>query len=116
MLRNLREHLEGQPISVILTDAAGVVLTRMTADHDLERHLDAVQLAPGFSYAEEYVGTTGSAPPWRAAGTAHVFGHEHYAEDLKDLAVPGSPSMTRSPGRPSGRLHLAAGAGTLTRC
>ena len=47
VLRNLREHLEGQPISVILTDAAGVVLTRMTADHDLERHLDGVQLAPG---------------------------------------------------------------------
>ena len=43
----------GQPISIILTDAAGVVLTRLTADHDLERHLDGVKLAPGFSYAEE---------------------------------------------------------------
>ena len=29
VLRNLREHLDGQPISVILTDAAGVVLTRL---------------------------------------------------------------------------------------
>ncbi len=53
VLRHLREHLDGQPISVILTDAAGVVLTRLTADHDLERHLDGVNLAPGFSYAEE---------------------------------------------------------------
>ena len=47
VLRNLHEHLDGQPISVILTDAGGVVLSRLTADHDLERHLDGVQLAPG---------------------------------------------------------------------
>jgi hypothetical protein len=46
------EGLEGQPVSVILTDARGVVLRRLTADHDLERHLDSIQLAPGFSYAE----------------------------------------------------------------
>ena len=59
VLRHLREHLDGQPISVILTDAAGVVLTRLAADHDLDRHLDSVQLAPGFSYAEEFVGTNG---------------------------------------------------------
>ena len=36
VLRNLYEHLDGQPISIILTDAAGVVLSRMTADRDLE--------------------------------------------------------------------------------
>ena len=59
MLRHLRENVEGQPISVILTDPAGVVLARLTADHDLERHLDSVKLAPGFSYAEELVGTNG---------------------------------------------------------
>ncbi len=59
VLHNLRESLEGQPISVILTDAHGVALSRLTADHDLERHLDSLQLAPGFSYAEEFVGTNG---------------------------------------------------------
>ena len=36
-----------------------MVLTRLTADHDLERHLDGVKLAPGFSYAEDRVGTNG---------------------------------------------------------
>src|SRR5215468_7926524 len=39
VLRHLRENVEGQPISVILTDPAGVVLARLTADSDLERHL-----------------------------------------------------------------------------
>ena len=53
------EGLEGRPVSVILTDAGGVVLCRLTADHDLERHLDSIQLAPGFSYAEKFAGTNG---------------------------------------------------------
>src|SRR6266852_6371729 len=53
VLHQLHEQLDGQPISIILTDADGVVLTRLTADHDLARHLDGVKLEPGFSYAEE---------------------------------------------------------------
>src|SRR3954469_3156318 len=52
ILRHLRENLDGQPISIILTDPTGVVLTRMTGDRDLDQHLDRVNLAPGFSYAE----------------------------------------------------------------
>src|SRR5215469_11756763 len=37
VLRQMREHLEGQPISVILTDASGVVLTRLAAhEHNAE--------------------------------------------------------------------------------
>jgi transcriptional regulator of acetoin/glycerol metabolism len=91
VLRSLRENLEGQPISVILTDARGVVLSRLTADHDLERHLDGVQLMPGFSYAEEFVGTNGIGTALEAGQPAHVFGHEHYAEHLAGLASAAVP-------------------------
>ncbi len=106
VLRNLREHLEGQPISVILTDAAGVVLSRMTADHDLERHLDGVQLAPGFSYAEEYVGTNGIGTALEGGQPACVFGHEHYAEDLEDLACAGVPIHDPISGKAVGAVNL----------
>ncbi len=106
VLRNLREHLEGQPISVILTDAAGVVLSRMTADHDLERHLDGVQLAPGFSYAEEYVGTNGIGTALEGGQPACVFGHEHYAEDLEDLACAGVPIHDPISGKAVGAVDL----------
>ncbi|MGO9222005.1 MAG: sigma-54-dependent Fis family transcriptional regulator [Streptosporangiaceae bacterium] len=106
VLRNLREHLDGQPISVILTDAAGVVLTRMTADHDLERHLDGVQLAPGFSYAEEYVGTNGIGTALEGGQPACVFGHEHYAEDLEDLACAGVPIHDPISGKAVGAVDL----------
>lgn len=106
VLRSLRQHLEGQPISVILTDAAGVVLSRMTADHDLERHLDGVQLAPGFSYAEEYVGTNGIGTALEGGQPAAVFGHEHYAEDLEDLACAGVPIHDPISGKAVGAVDL----------
>jgi sigma-54 dependent transcriptional regulator, acetoin dehydrogenase operon transcriptional activator AcoR len=91
VLRNLRENLQGQPISVMLTDARGVLLSRLTADHDLERHLDGVQLVPGFSYAEEFAGTNGIGTALESGQAAHVFGHEHYAEHLEDLACAAAP-------------------------
>ena len=62
-----------------------MALSRLTTDHDLERHLDSVQLAPGFSYAEEFVGTNGIGKALESGQAAHVFGHEHYAEHLEDL-------------------------------
>jgi sigma-54 dependent transcriptional regulator, acetoin dehydrogenase operon transcriptional activator AcoR len=106
VLRHLREHLEGQPISVILTDAAGVVLTRMRADFDLDRHLDSVKLAPGFSYAEESVGTNGIGTALEGGRPAHVFGHEHYAEKLEDLACAGVPIKHPISGKTLGAVDL----------
>src|SRR5215471_13124162 len=106
VLRHLRENVEGQPISVILTDPAGVVLTRLTADHDLERHLDGVKLAPGFSYAEELVGTNGIGTALEGGQPAHVFGHEHYAENLEDLACAGVPIHHPITGKTVGAVDL----------
>jgi sigma-54 dependent transcriptional regulator, acetoin dehydrogenase operon transcriptional activator AcoR len=106
VLRNLREHLDGQPISVILTDAAGVVLSRLAADHDLDRHLDSVKLAPGFSYAEESVGTNGIGTALEGGRPMHVFGHEHYAENLEDLACAGVPIHHPISGKTVGAVDL----------
>jgi len=106
VLRNLHEHLAGQPISVILTDAAGVVLSRMTADRDLERRLDSVQLAPGFSYAEERVGTNGIGTALEGGQPAHVFGHEHYAEDLEIFGCAGVPINDPLTGKLLGAVDL----------
>jgi transcriptional regulator of acetoin/glycerol metabolism len=106
VMRNLHEHLDGQPISIILTDAAGVVLHRLTADRDLERHLDGVLLAPGFSYAENKVGTNGIGTALEGGQPAHVFGHEHYAEDLEDLACAGVPVHDPLSGKTIGAIDL----------
>jgi transcriptional regulator of acetoin/glycerol metabolism len=106
VLRSLTEQLDGQPISVVLTDATGMVLTRLTADADLERHLDRVNLAPGFSYAEEFVGTNGIGTALEGGQPMHVFGSEHYAERLEDLACAGVPIAHPLTGKTVGALDL----------
>ena len=106
VLRQLHEQLDGQPISVILTDARGLVLSRLTGDRDLERYLESVKLAPGFSYAEELVGTNGIGTALECGGPAHVFGHEHYAERLEGLACAGVPLHDPVSGKTIGVIDL----------
>jgi sigma-54 dependent transcriptional regulator, acetoin dehydrogenase operon transcriptional activator AcoR len=106
VLRHLYEQLDGQPISIILTDANGLVLARLTADHDLERALDRVMLAPGFSYAEARVGTNGIGTALESGGPAHVFGHEHYAEHLEQFGCAGVPIHDPVSGKTVGVIDL----------
>jgi transcriptional regulator of acetoin/glycerol metabolism len=106
VLRDLHELLNGQPVSVILTDATGMALTRLTADHDLERRLDGIRLAPGFCYAEENVGTNGIGTALESGQLAHVFGHEHYAEDLENLACAAAPIRDLISGQTAGAVGL----------
>ena len=106
VLRGLRQQLDGQSVSVILTDATGLVLRRLSGDGELERHLDRVLLAPGFSYAEKFAGTNGIGTALEVGGPAHVFGHEHYAEHLEDLACAGVPLHHPISGRLVGAVDL----------
>jgi transcriptional regulator of acetoin/glycerol metabolism len=106
VLRHLFEQLDGQPISIILTDANGLVLARLTADHDLERALDSVMLAPGFSYSEARVGTNGIGTALESGGPAHVFGHEHYAEHLEQFGCAGVPIHDPTSGKTVGVIDL----------
>ena len=106
VLRSLQEQLQGQSVSVILTDPAGLVLTRLTGDGEFDRHLDRVRLAPGFSYAEKFVGTNGIGTALEVGGPAHVFGHEHYAENLENLACAGVPIHHPISGRLVGAVDL----------
>jgi transcriptional regulator of acetoin/glycerol metabolism len=106
VLRNLRESLAGEPVSVVLADRAGVVLSRLTVGRDLERHLDGVQLAPGFSYAEQFAGTNGIGTALESGQAAHVFGHEHYTGQLGDLADAGVPIRHPISGQVIGAVGL----------
>ena len=106
VLRHLYEQLDGQPISIILTDATGLVLRRFTGDGELQRQLDRIMLVPGFSYAEDVVGTNGIGTALESGGPTHVFGHEHYAERLEGMACAGVPIRDPLSGKTLGVIDL----------
>jgi transcriptional regulator of acetoin/glycerol metabolism len=106
----LGEGLEGQPVSVILTDARGVVLCRLTADRDLERHLDSIQLAPGLQLRRGVRRHQRIGMALESGQAAHVFGHEHYAGQLVGLAWPGL-ACAAVPVRPPGLWPADQGMG-----
>lgn len=106
VLRALREQLDGQPMSILLTDPSGLVLNRQTGDGGLDRYLDRVLLAPGFRYSEACVGTNGIGTALEVGGPTYVFGHEHYAENLERLACAGVPIRHPLSGRTVGAIDL----------
>jgi sigma-54 dependent transcriptional regulator, acetoin dehydrogenase operon transcriptional activator AcoR len=125
VLREIADLFATEPVSVILCDADAVVLNRLTGDSGLEQHLNRVWLAPGFSYAEQFVGTNGIGTALEARGPAQVFGHEHYVERLEELACAGAPIHHPVTGKVLGIVDLTcwqrdagpllvATAGTLT--
>lgn len=91
ILDSLREQLQDEPVSIILTDNTGVVLDRRTTSRDLTARLDAVSLAPGFSYAEEFAGTNGIGTAISSGQKALVDGREHYTHQLGQFACAGAP-------------------------
>lgn len=102
----IAEQFANEPVSVILTDATGLVLERRTGDSPLRRKLDQVWLAPGFNYAERFAGTNGIGTALECRGPAQVFGHEHYAEHLEDLACAGVPVRHPVTGQVLGLVDL----------
>ena len=106
VLRQLADGLVDEPVSVILTSADGVILTRITASRRLNRTLDDVQLIPGYSYAEEFAGTNGIGTTLETRQPTLVTGAEHYADCLGQLACAGVPITHPMSGALVGALDL----------
>ncbi|KAF0956916.1 sigma-54-dependent Fis family transcriptional regulator [Rhodococcus sp. T7] len=106
VLKQLADGLVDEPVSVILTSADGVVLTRIASSRRLNRTLDAVNLAPGFSYSEEFAGTNGIGTALETRQPTLVTGAEHYVGCLGQLACAGVPITHPISGALVGALDL----------
>lgn len=112
ILDNLSAELAGQPVAILLTDAHGLVLSRAIADPSLNSGLDRISLAPGYSYAEESVGTNGIGTTLECQEPMLVSGFEHFNGRLADFECAGSPIHHPVRGHLVGVLDLTSWTGT----
>jgi sigma-54 dependent transcriptional regulator, acetoin dehydrogenase operon transcriptional activator AcoR len=108
VLDRLEAALAGAPMSVILTDAHACVLDRRAGEPSFNKHLDLILLAPGFSYAEQFVGTNGIGTALEARQSSQVFGSEHFSERLQSMSCAGTPIRNLLNGRVEGVIDLTS--------
>jgi len=91
VLDRLERQLADARMTAILTDAQAWVVDRRAGERSLNSYLDKVLLAPGFSYAEKFIGTNGIGTALEEKRAFHVFGHEHFVDRLQTLSCAGAP-------------------------
>jgi transcriptional regulator of acetoin/glycerol metabolism len=91
VLNRLERELADTRMSVILTDSQAWVMDRRAGERSLNSYLDKILLAPGFSYAEKFIGTNGIGTALEEKRASHVFGHEHFVERLHAVSCAGAP-------------------------
>ncbi|WP_432570532.1 AAA-type ATPase lid domain-containing protein [Kineococcus sp. SYSU DK005] len=106
VLRSLHQTLSGEPVSLMITDSEGLVLLRLHPDDGMRRSLDAVHLAPGFSYAEQHAGTNGLGLALADRRPALVRGREHWCEALKRYTCAAAPVLDPLTGALAGSINL----------
>ncbi|KQR98932.1 Fis family transcriptional regulator [Williamsia sp. Leaf354] len=106
VLTDLHRTLADEPVSLMLTDADGVVLSRLSGDRGLLRALDDVHLAPGFAYSERMVGTNGLGLALADRVPTLVRADQHYAQSLCSFTCAAVPILEPESGRLEGSVNL----------
>ncbi|MCV7226230.1 GAF domain-containing protein [Mycolicibacterium komossense] len=106
VLVELHRTLANEPVSMMLTDSDGVVLSRLSGDHSLLQALDDVHLAPGFAYSEREVGTNGLGLALADRAPTLVRADQHYALNLCTFTCAAVPVLDPTSGRLEGSVNL----------
>ena len=106
VLAGLHRTLASEPLSLMLTDADGLVLNRFSGDTGLLRALDKVHLAPGFTYAEREVGTNGLGLALADRVPTVVRADEHYSASLRTYTCAAAPVLDPLTGRLEGAVNI----------
>lgn len=110
VLANLSAELASHPVAILLTDAHGLVVNRFSTDRALNSGLDGISLAPGYSYAEESMGTNGIGTALECQKSVLISGFEHFNSSLTDFECAGAPIIHPIRGQLAGVLDLTSWA------
>ena len=106
VLTGLQRTLADEPVSLMLTDSDGLVLSRVCGERTLLTALDNVFLAPGFDYSESQAGTTGLGLALADRTASLVRGEEHYCTGLWGYTCAAAPVEDPDTGDVIGAVNL----------
>ncbi len=106
VLSSLHRTLADEPLSLMLTDAEGLVLNRFSGDTSLLRALDRVHLAPGFAFSEREAGTNGLGLALADRAPSLVRAEEHYSASLGVYTCAAVPVIDPVDGRLEGCINI----------
>ncbi|MBW0102555.1 helix-turn-helix domain-containing protein [Pseudonocardia sp. KRD291] len=106
VLEGLQTGLSGEPVSLMLTDADGIVLSRVCRERPLARSLDRSYLAPGFAFSEREAGTNGLGLALADRVPSLVRGDQHYCSQLHGYTCAAAPVLDPLDGALLGSINL----------
>ena len=106
VLAELHSTLASEPVGLMLTDADGLVLNRLSGDQQLLQALDRVHLAPGFSYSEREAGTNGLGLALADRVPSLVRAEDHYSRSLCGYTCAAAPIFDPVSGRLEGAVNF----------
>jgi transcriptional regulator of acetoin/glycerol metabolism len=109
ILDQVADELEGAGVGLLLTDARGQVVDRRAPDSGILAQLDRIELAPGFLYSEDLIGTNAIGTAIAQQAPSVVTGTEHFADALTAMACAAIP-VTDGAGEMIGVIDLTCAA------
>lgn len=106
VLTGLYSTLANEPLSLMLTDANGLLLNRFSGDTSLLRALDKVHLAPGFAFSERDAGTNGMGLALADRIPTLVRAEEHYSASLRTYTCAAVPVFDPVTGLLEGSVNI----------
>ncbi|SDO74556.1 regulatory protein, Fis family [Nakamurella panacisegetis] len=110
VLLGLHATLANEPVSLMIADRDGLVLTRLCNDSAINSALDRVYLARGFSFAERHAGTNGLGLALADRAPTLVRAREHYCADLQGYTCAAVPVLDPTTGELAGTVNLTTWA------
>ncbi|MCT9868341.1 Fis family transcriptional regulator [Paenarthrobacter aurescens] len=106
VLTGLYSTLANEPVSLMLTDANGLLLNRFSGDTSLLQALDKVHLAPGFAFSERDAGTNGMGLALADRVPTLVRAEEHYSASLRTYTCAAVPVFDPVSGLLEGSVNI----------
>lgn len=109
ILDQVADELEGTGVALLLTDARGQVVDRRAVGTGILTRLDRIELAPGFLYGEDLIGTNAIGTAIAQQAPSVVTGSEHFADALTAMACAAIPVIDGA-GQVMGVIDLTCAA------